>query len=231
MFSMFRAVGAGLLFGALTIHATPNFALNFNLANNDGNYNDGFDRTVGWGFTPNQNILVTALGVYDPTGNGTGNTHTAGIWTLGGGTLVTSEVVSGGVETGAFRFLSLTTPVILLAGTEYVIGSTVDEINNGEGFTWTPVNSTSCCGNVGVPAADMTYDNTDLTFDSGGAFVVNTSPSTSLTYPNTQDSTRPQYFGPDFQFQVLPEPAPALLVAVGLGLLAMVRMRRIRPTD
>lgn len=193
-------------------------ALNFSLADNTGNFFDGAGvRTAGWGFTPNEDILVTALGVYDPTGNGTGTSHDVGIWTLGGGSLVTSMTISGGIQTGAFRFLALSTSVVLSAGNEYVIASTTNQ--NGEGWTWTNV-----AYGAGVPAPNVTYDTTDLTFDAGGNFWFCCNGG-ALTYPANRDN-RPQFFGPNLEFEsTVPEPATAALIPVGLGLLAIARKR------
>jgi hypothetical protein len=194
-------------------------ALNFSLADNTGNYFDGVGvRTAGWGFTPNADILVTALGVYDPTGNGTGTSHDVGIWTLGGGSLVTSMTISGGVQTGAFRFLTLSTPVALSAGNEYVIGSTTNQ--NGEGWTWTPVGY-----GAGVAASKVTYDTADFTFDASGNFWFCCNGG-ALTYPVNRDNSRPQFFGPNFEFEsTVPEPATAALIPLGLGVLAIARTR------
>jgi len=89
--------------------------------------------TVGIEFTPNVDISIDALGVFDTAflaagGDGLMESHAIGLWQATGPLLVSTTVPSG---TGAllidgFRFVSIG-PVALHAGTAYRIGAFFDQ--------------------------------------------------------------------------------------------------------
>jgi Domain of unknown function (DUF4082) len=79
----------------------------------------GFDFTVG-----STSLLVTALGLWDENQDGFNNSHSVGLWD-NAGNLLGSVVLSSGTTDpllGQFRYVTLTTPVTLLAGMTYVLG-------------------------------------------------------------------------------------------------------------
>ena len=81
------------------------------------------DETVGWTFTVNAPIDVTALGVFDSGENGLATSHAVGIWNSAGVLIASATVASGTTDplTNQFRYVGIT-PVILGSGT-YTIGA------------------------------------------------------------------------------------------------------------
>ena len=92
--------------------------------------------TLGFEFSPTENIIVSELGIYDSIGDGDGLvvSHDVGIWTLDGTLIVSATVPFGAGSTleSGFRYvpISLTT---LSAGTSYRVGARFD-LNVGDAF-------------------------------------------------------------------------------------------------
>jgi uncharacterized repeat protein (TIGR01451 family) len=83
--------------------------------------------TVGWTFTANANIAVSALGFWEfDTGILLQQTHQVGLWNSSGIQLgqVTIEVNSA--ATGNWRYVAFGSPVALVSGQTYYVGATVD---------------------------------------------------------------------------------------------------------
>lgn len=91
------------------------------------------DGTRGWLFTPKlapeQQMVVTALGVFDPGGAGLQSAHQVGIWEVqpeGVGVLVASAQVPAGPSTeliAGYRYASLSPFIPLPFGKEFAIGA------------------------------------------------------------------------------------------------------------
>ncbi|MDX1684026.1 MAG: DUF4082 domain-containing protein, partial [Saprospiraceae bacterium] len=84
------------------------------------------DWSLGWAFTPTEDIEVTALGVYDFSNNGLNSDHPVGLYDGATQALLASTTVPAG--TGAtlisgFRYVDLASPVVLTAGNTYVVAA------------------------------------------------------------------------------------------------------------
>jgi Domain of unknown function (DUF4082)/PEP-CTERM motif len=75
--------------------------------------------TLGFEFSPTANVNVTALGSYFPTG--ATDVHGVTIWDTSGNPLATTTVTGTGTE--GFDFTTISS-LLLLAGTNYIIGAT-----------------------------------------------------------------------------------------------------------
>jgi hypothetical protein len=85
-----------------------------------------FYTTVGWEFTPQNDIWVTDLGFFDLGQDGLNISHDVGIWDQDQH-LIVSATVSGGTAAqliGEYRYASVA-PLLLQAGRTFVLGATV----------------------------------------------------------------------------------------------------------
>jgi len=89
--------------------------------------------TNGWRFTPDEDIDVTAVGLWDDGADGFAASHDLAIWSGDGATMLLSTQIPAGTAAplagptqwvGRFRYLDVA-PTRLLAGTTYVIGAFV----------------------------------------------------------------------------------------------------------
>lgn len=133
---------------------TGRFYVDLNAA---GNRND-FTGTVGgrWGIGANP-LTVTALGYEDQGRDGLNLDHQVGIWDSTGAMVasVTVPAGTGGTLDGAWRYVSLTPPVVLAAGASYwmgaqVFGSDGDGWSDSGGSTAAPF-GTTCCAAIEMP--------------------------------------------------------------------------------
>ena len=155
--------------------------------------------TLGFEFTPTENIAVTALGSFFPTG--ATDEHGVTLWTDGGGTLATTTVTGNGTE--GFDFTGIT-PVDLLAGTTYVIGATTLTDDYADG---------------GAPPATFTVN-------PGIDYIRHVETScTGVTPCFTTGGGTISDFGANFEFVATPEPASFVLMGTGLLVLGR-RFRR-----
>jgi hypothetical protein len=163
-----------------------------------GNGNDGMFFTVGA-----SNIEITSLGVF----NGADSVRTVGIYLASGGNSVGSALVLANLVTDSsgngWTYADVSgLGVQLLANTQYVIVGT-----STGGFQYTADGA-----NVGLGAGIASFDG--YRYNDSGSFD-----------PNMTADYSPAYFGPNFQYTVVPAPASA--ATLGVGLLAAARRRRV----
>lgn len=167
--------------------------------------------TIGWSFTANEDIVVTALGYWDQTpATPLGEDHLVGLWTDGGALLGSTTVLTNSSLLSNFRYAA-SQPLSLSAGQTYVIGALIVS----------PVDNAYIGNNAMVTTAPQ------ITFN--GARII--SGSAALTFPSSTAGPAGGRFGPNFQFvtAAIPEPGTSALVAAsGLLSLAGVWSRRHR---
>jgi len=157
---------------------------------NSSSYTLASNRTRGWQFTVNDDLLVGGLGIFDLFDDGLDFSHEIAIWHSG--ELVLSDTVHSGSETlliEQFRYIEIE-PFWLSAGETYVIGACVlgdPYVGNNGSATITTIPS-------------ITYART-LTTEAGAGFSL---PTLERDFYG---------FGPNFL--VIPE--PTTLVMFGLG--------------
>jgi hypothetical protein len=171
--------------------------------------------TLGWTFTPVNNITVTCVGWWDDSCNGLLSSHDIAIWDNVGNLLSQATLPSGSgtFAINDFRYVSLPGWLNLTAGQTYVIGGT-------SGLDAYATNVSNFTTDPNVAFGTMRYEAT------GGA----------LAFP-TQNAPGfdPGIFGPNFLLLQnlggggggggVPEPGPALTLA-GMGVAALVFLRR-----
>jgi hypothetical protein len=144
----------------------------------------------GFFFTPTTAISVTELGYVD-CGFSVG--HDVGLYDVSTSTLLAGATITGSSTLDSGFYYNLIAPVMLTAGNEYaVVGTQVEADNN-----WT---------------ADSLSVAPEITFD-GYEYDKNT----ALDLPTIPYETA--YFGPNFQYEVVPEPATMTIMIAGALLL------------
>jgi len=160
--------------------------------------------TLGFQFTANQAVTVTALGVFDDSQNGLVDSHQIGLWNSSGVLLASTSVVSGTTDplTNQFRYADITATT-LTAGQTYTVGALYVDDKDPLLF---PGSVTGFATNAAI------------TFDQN-AYVV----GSNLTNPTSTSGGGPSYFGPNFLFSgVQPVPEPSTLAVGLLGGLGMI---------
>ncbi|HEY4283411.1 MAG TPA: DUF4082 domain-containing protein [Chthoniobacterales bacterium] len=170
--------------------------------------NTGVGVIAGFDFTVDQTLLVTALGMWDQSQNGFTNSHHVGLWDSTGNLLAQVQISPGTVDSlsGAFRYVSLATPVTLNAGMTYILGATYI--------------------NFDLDRLILNKDGKQAIFDPlimAGNFR-QTVGVANLVAPTVVQSG--SGVGPNAQFIAVPEAGPGvLLFAVVLGALFLVHRR------
>lgn len=145
--------------------------------------------SLGWLFTPSTNITVTDLGFLNGvlTGGASGTQHAVGICDTATRTLLASATVANGAagDTAPFKYATLSTPLPLVAGTQYTIAG----VTNNDQWLFNTANL--------AHAPELTCD-----FITGP---YHPQSDTTLTYPETPFPypsmlTTGGFFGPNFRF-------------------------------
>lgn len=205
------ATSIGLGLAVLLLAGAPRAASGATIAvhiSGGGNiYTD--DDTNGWRFQALQAIDVVKLGTLDLGGAGLATATDVGLWDDSGTLLASVTVPAGtaGEYVDQFRYAAIS-PLPLTAGSFYRIGASpqtgaVDHVQN-TALTVAP----------------------EIAFDAG----YYASSSNALTFPDIkseQGTPGEEFFGGNFQFDVIPEPITFALAALGMaGLGGYVRRRR-----
>jgi hypothetical protein len=174
--------------------------------------------TRGWEFVVGDSpISVTHLGLYDGSPSGAADVesdgflteHPIGLWDLADESLLTSETIPAGTTAlllDGFRYVDVP-DVTLAAGGRYVVGY------------YKPDGSYSDTSLFRNPS--WGYD--QITWSANPAIdyvraLYSESNTTALTLPsNVAPADFDPYFGPNFQFNVVPIPGAALLGFLGLS--------------
>ncbi len=185
---------AGVLAASGAFAITPETtALTLSDPNGDGS--NGTDWTLGWSFSVNSQIDVTALGVYDSGQDGLTEDHAVGLWDASGNLLASTIVPAGGGTLDNYFVFEPINGVVLDPG-NYVVGARMgDEYYN-------PYSGTA----PGVTTPPEITFLINLYVQSGG-----------LDFPTqSSNSTQFGWFGGDFQFEPVPEPSQVAIGALML---------------
>jgi hypothetical protein len=166
-------------------------------------------QSLGWVFSTNTDVAVSALGFYVGAQNGLTQTHEVGIYDLSGNLLVSTTVSSSDPLVGWFAYHPVATTVLSAGGT-YVIAAET----GADPLAWNP-NGFTVSPSINWVSDAWVYSDS-LVFPTGSDY--------ALYGVNTNG-----YFGPNFLDPVeTPEPATITLFLLGGGLLSAVRRRKQR---
>ena len=172
--------------------------------------NNAFNRTIGWIFDVNTDLVVDGLGVWDDEIDGLVDDHLVGIFDFNGNLLQSANVLSGTqsqaegpiVANGQWRFVEIA-DLTLFAGETYTVAALYEEDDVFES------NATFVTTSTKINFIDERFS------DNDSGFVFPTS---------TASADRSGLFGPNFRISV-PEPS-SFLVLAGTGMAAVVARRR-----
>lgn len=162
--------------------------------------------TFGYTFTLATPVRVTQLGFWDYQSDGLLAAIPVTIWNDSGTPLATATVPAGtsAGEINQYLYVTLATPVTLAAGTYTLGGYTT---NNGDEIQYSLATINGAAG---------------VTYGASRAAGGNTYPTADpLVLTNS-------YFGPNFQFNAVPEPSTWAAAGLGLASLGFVTLRRRR---
>ncbi|HUT35727.1 MAG TPA: DUF4082 domain-containing protein [Planctomycetota bacterium] len=164
--------------------------------------------SLGFQFTTNQPIVVSALGFYDNGQDGLVESHSVGIFDTSGSLLASAIVEPSDPLDGLFRY-HLIDALTLPAGQDFIAAA----VTGTEEYFWGPLSI------AWDPSITFVMDRYDLT--TGDNLIFPTSASGAGLV---------RWFGPNFQIgaaeQVIPE--PHCLAILALGGLGLWRRRRKR---
>ena len=212
------------------------FAVEDNAAHATGSPTGSF--SLGFEFRANSPTLVTALGFFNdpsfdpanplntvalvppPTGAYTfATTHLVGLYQVVGGVstlLAQATVTKAGMVNGDFLYQSLSTPLLLVTGGDYVLAGVTGPTDP---YIF-DVQDSNQPGSVGLTTSpSITYVQDRYVSSS------------TLTFPGSTDAgSEPGFFGPNFLSAPIPEASTSLslglLLAFGLGGVIAARRRK-----
>jgi lysophospholipase L1-like esterase len=175
----------------------------------------GNQNSIGWAFSLNKDIAITQLGFLNgaATGGAAGRTHLVGIYDEATQQLLASVTVANGAagSTEQFEYADLFSPLHLMKGKHYVIAG----VTNGDPWIY----------NV----AGLAHSS-EIALDDWVGRYLNQSPSdASLNFPLNQfdpNVVHTGFFGPNFQYVVVPEPSTLVLLIIAAWV--TLGRRRIR---
>lgn len=181
--------------------------LAINFSNTTGEPLSNPPMTLGWAFQVNNPVNVTWLSFFDSGQDGLAESHPIGIWNSVGTLLISAAVDAGTANPLHDKFRAVRVAPTLLSPGAYRIGALFLTGNDTNIFpTFTQGFSTA----------------SDITFVRGASAV-----GSSLTNPTpTFFSMGPAYFGPNFEFQSVPEPGSLTLVGTVAVLAGLLRRKR-----
>lgn len=183
---------------------------NQNQYSNDGSYS-WMQESVGNQFTVNEEIAVTALGIWDYQADGLANDYNVILFDDVGSVLATTDVFSGTqsrLEDGS-RWADLIAPVNLSMNTTYTVATyrpNLDDI-----FQWVEHSSVDIASEInlltGVYAGGSTGNGYTTKFATG-------------ILP------RDGVFGANLQFETINTPVPAAVWLFGTGLMGLISVKK-----
>ena len=169
----------------------------------DYSVNDGDGPwTLGFSFTADTPLSVTALGAFDWEHDGFASSHEVGLWDENGNLLASTAVASGDTLIGDFRYKTISS-IQLTAGNLYYVGAS----NFGAGEAYG-------------------YSGTVSSF-WGATFVSSAfTQANGLEFPPYLSGAQPGYFGGNLLVAPVPEPETYAMLAAGLGLIGLASRRK-----
>jgi len=164
----------------------------------------------GWEFSASSDVQVTSLGVYDYfKGDGLLAQHAVGIWDVSDPSqLLVSAIIPAGNSAPIvqdFRFVDIS-PVTLAGGHDYVVAALYQSDDNS-------------VGSLNAPGWQLTVG-PGLQF---GGYRSGDLPTTALIFPVNYISGQEEAFGPNFTYNVVPEPSMPSLCVLGAVVLFFLR--------
>jgi hypothetical protein len=170
---------------------------------------NGTNQTIGWYFSTNAILDVTALGVYSISAN-LSQSHQIGIWDSAGLLLGSATLAPSNGAADTFRYVQLANPFSLQAGNTYTIGSDITS-------PFTDIYRSGASSITTDPS--ITFLGAARNASSGG-----------FSNPDTLTAGTLGRFGPSFQFtsavNAVPEPSTWAMMISGFGLVGGVMRRR-----
>ena len=160
----------------------------------------------GWSFQPQQNIAVTALGSFEGTMVATGEPIAIGVWAADGSLLASNMVTAASSLVNQTVYEPID-PVALWAGQTYSIGV------YAQGGTIIVIGVAPTEGSV-TTAPDIRLGTAVASFHEFGF-------PGSIVGPDNS-----AILGPNFEYNVIPEPDGVVLLCCGVLGLAVARKRR-----
>ena len=164
---------------------------------------DNQDHSLGWRFTVNTPVTLSALG-YNYFNENYSSNHLVGIYNTSGTLLASATVTNASTVYNGYRYTNLGSPLTLAAGDYYIVGTTRG-LNDDWVFEATNI----------VTDPRISYVGSFFTSGTGG----------TLGFPSNPASDR-EYLVANFQFAEVPEPISMVVFGTLLVGGAGVALRR-----